>query len=195
MKYFDETPDIQLMGMAGKARSGKDYLSQHYLIEPHDFIPLSLANWFKEEAVRIEGFDYDEIYEEKTPESRNYMQQRGTENGRMKYGEDVWCDIVELRMKYFVDHGLRKFVITDVRFRNEIEWIHELGGSVFYIFGRGGAETDEAKNHQSERELDQIDPDVFDAIVYNSSDVEDQVDRDMKRYLRKVGINKTSTAV
>lgn len=64
---------------------------------------------------------------------REALQKLGTEVGRDVFHPDFWVFELENRLNL---HDL-PVVITDVRFPNEINWIHEMGGKVYEI-QRGG---------------------------------------------------------
>lgn len=53
---------------------------------------------------------------------------------RDKYGEDVWVHALRERIEYCersTPYGA--YVITDLRFPNEVEWVLENGGAIFYV--------------------------------------------------------------
>lgn len=60
---------------------------------------------------------------------REALQKMGTEVGRDVFHEDFWVLQMEHRMQKYN----KPVVITDVRFPNEIDWIHKMGGSVYEI--------------------------------------------------------------
>lgn len=64
---------------------------------------------------------------------REALQLMGTEVGRDIFHQDFWVFQLENRVKTYVE----PVVITDVRFPNEIDWIHSVGGKVIEI-QRGG---------------------------------------------------------
>jgi hypothetical protein len=59
---------------------------------------------------------------------RRALQLMGTEAGRNVFHADIWMHALERRLNLEQD-----YVITDVRFPNEIELIHKLGGVVVCI--------------------------------------------------------------
>lgn len=59
---------------------------------------------------------------------REALQKIGTEVGRDVFHKDFWVQALEQK----VDQN-KHYVITDVRFPNEINWIHEQGGIVIEI--------------------------------------------------------------
>lgn len=153
--YFNIPTDrhLQLIGMAGKAGSGKTYLAKHALL-PIGFVPLAVANHFKVDAVVRDGAPLDEVFfTAKSDETREMLQQRGTEQGRHVYGEDIWVRTMEAWVAAFVAAGVHRFVVTDVRFPNEADWVKQLGGKLVRVLGRGGLEGPLAF-HPSETALD-----------------------------------------
>lgn len=62
------------------------------------------------------------------PEVRRLQQVYGTEAGRDIHGENCWVDALARTMEPGVN-----YVVTDVRFPNEVEDIHSLGGKVVRI--------------------------------------------------------------
>lgn len=110
---------------------------------------------------------------------RSLLQLLGTECLKPHFGEDVWCRLMEKKIK---DGSLGpRVVITDLRFDAEAEMVHHLGGKVLLIerleSGLAGAEAD----HASERG---IDPDKVDYTIQNNGSL-----RELEYELRKVVLN------
>lgn len=59
---------------------------------------------------------------------REALQTIGTEIGRDMFEKDFWIHLLEKRI-----NSKNNYIITDVRFPNEIDWIHENGGHVIEI--------------------------------------------------------------
>lgn len=77
--------------------------------------------------------------------ARHAMQTLGTDWGRGMIGDDLWVNLWVERAGVMHDFH-DKVVADDVRFENEIDAIHQLGGIVIYI-RRGGFGSD---GHASE---------------------------------------------
>ncbi len=166
--YLDQ---MHLYGLAGLAGSGKDYLAKASFV-PQGFVPLGLANSMKVEGVAMIGLPVDEVFGPlKSDKTRHWLQQRGTELGRDKYGDDIWCQHLELWMMYFLTHGVHKFVITDVRFPNEVAWVRACGGKVIRLTGRGGL-VEGAAQHRSETSVS--DGDAWDLVIQNDPELGQQ---------------------
>lgn len=156
---------VQVVGFSGKAKSGKDYLAERTAI-PWGFLPVALANHFKVDAVAKDGLGVGAAFwDDKTADERDLLQKRGTELGRDVYGQDVWLRHTEAWMCYYAAKGFQRFVVTDVRFVNEVTWVQGLGGKVYRITGRGGLAGATA-GHTSETQLDQYAG--FDRVFDNS---------------------------
>jgi hypothetical protein len=160
MGFYLKPGQVQVLGMSGKARSGKDFLAQ-VAVEEFDFLPMALANHFKISAIAkgledlpADQLDIRQMWEnDKDGAHRRALQLEGTERGRNVYGEDVWLRHAEAWMYYFALKGFTRFVVNDVRFINEVRWVQSLGGKVYRVVGRGGA-TSGIAEHPSETQLD-----------------------------------------
>jgi hypothetical protein len=165
VSFYLEQGAINIVGISGKARSGKDYVADKFFIPAH-YMPVPLANGFKFTAVSRLDLAIAEMWEApKSAATRDYLQQEGTERGRDVYGEDTWIKHAETLLYYYHMKGYKHFVVPDIRFPNEARWIHALGGIVIRLHGRGGLEGDAAK-HISETALDDFPG--FDYTVDNS---------------------------
>jgi len=94
---------------------------------------MAFADHFKIAAVCYNNLEYDKVFINKDTQTRQRLQQLGTEQGRNKYGEDIWIKIVYNWMKLYASRGIKRFIITDVRFENEVKFIKELNGIVIKI--------------------------------------------------------------
>lgn len=161
-----------LVGLSGKAGSGKDFLGRQVL-RPLGYQQWSLAWHMKHEAIggiEVNGQivlpEYADVYDRKPPHVREFLQIRGTELGWMRYGERYWCRVADAWMRTARDaFGFTHFYIPDIRFPHEVDWIHEQGGLVIRLHGRGGL-PGLAGQHLSETALDTWD--AFDGHLNNS---------------------------
>lgn len=135
-----------LIGMVGFIGSGKGTVGD-LLINKYGFKSDAFAAPVKDCVAKIFGWDR-EMLEGATSWSRlardqeepwwkdrigsmtprRALQLMGTEAGRNVFHKDIWMYALERRMETGKD-----YVITDVRFPNEIEFIHNLGGVVVRI--------------------------------------------------------------
>jgi len=112
-----------LIGVAGKPRSGKDSIGVH-LEEHHGFFRYAFADYLKWIAVEYFGFSKEELWGEKTEESRKFLQ----ELGRFCTDIDTNFFVSKVVKKIKVDYEKCKrdgipfsAVITDVRREDELK--------------------------------------------------------------------------
>jgi hypothetical protein len=173
---------LQIIGLSGKAGSGKDFVGREVLR------PLGYKQWayawpLKMACVGL-GETFEDVMVNKPPRVRDVLQKFGTEEGREKYGRDYWVRQLGGWLRIMSEEfGLHKFYVTDVRFPNEVEYIQSLGGKVVRLdHGKGLiyplAGTPDAL-HSSETALD--DYTGFDAGFANSPAISPAV---IEEYLR-----------
>lgn len=168
-------PQIEVLGLSGWARSGKDTIAD-YLVETEGYVKVSFAQPIKDalEAlnpeITIEGAVYTirqmiglgwESLKDLSPSVRPLLQRMGTEVGREMFGQDFW---VEAALSRVPDGS--KVVFADVRFPNEANAIRNLGGEIWRIERDG---VGPANDHISEHALNDY---KFDRLILNDSNVE-----------------------
>jgi hypothetical protein len=171
-------PSLDIIAVSGKAWAGKDHVFDNYL-KPLGYHRFALADHFKITAVGRGEATYEEVFVTKPPPVRAALQRIGTEEGRLVYGEDVWCNITLAWMEHFAKNwGITKYCITDVRFPSEVAFVHRHGGRVLRIEAptRSAASplTPGQRIHESETALDGFTG--FDAVISNEPGEEWQVE-------------------
>lgn len=128
---------IPLIGLAGKARTGKDTVAD-LIIEHQGGFRYSFADPIREMLIPL-GIDlrmpeWQKMKETEIPligkSPRYLMQTLGTEWGRNMVCEDLWLRLAAHKLKY----SDSTMVVADVRFENEAEWIRQNGGLLIHIF-------------------------------------------------------------
>jgi hypothetical protein len=167
-----------IIGISGWAGSGKDTLANMmdgynklsfgqavkdalYALNPT--IHIYGVNTTIQKDVARDGWDVVKRHSE----VRGLLQRMGTEVGRNIFGDNVWVDIVFSKMQ-----DNEKYVIADVRFKNEADAIRAGGGQVWRIH-RDGVKA--PNDHVSEHELDDY---KFDRIIVNNGTRDD-----LKKYI------------
>jgi len=132
--------DIEIIGIMGNIGSGKNYVAEKILLPElnkynnKETMFIAFADHFKVHAICFQKLDYDKVFIKKDTETRNKLQQLGTELGRDKFGEDIWINIVYNWMKVYSSRNIKRFIITDVRFENEVKFIKNMGGVIIKIY-------------------------------------------------------------
>lgn len=159
---------LLLIGISGKARSGKDTIGD-YLVEKHDLQSYSFAAPIKKAICEMFGIDMS-LFEDETKKEtvipfwgyspRQMAQMLGTEGGRDLFDKNIWvrrahldwCALIKSSIAVMrIDRGLypaiQGMVVTDVRFENEATWIRNEGGSIIHVSRDSAIKV---SNHSSE---------------------------------------------
>jgi hypothetical protein len=175
---------MQIIGLTGYAGSGKDTVRG--ILEDAGFIGLAFADPIRtmlRELLTSNGIgdcymDDRVLKESVIPELgvsyRHMAQTLGTEWGRALHG-DFWLNIAGAYIDDQAnEQGESHFVISDVRFRNEAQWVRDRGGMVWHIDRIDAAPV---RDHVSESEIDRI---AYDNVIFNNGtfdELKDQVER------------------
>lgn len=178
----------QIVGIAGKKRSGKDTLcSMMQTYHPYQQIAfagalyncmLAMDPWVRAEpgfqrlSALHEEFGY-EACKDMFPDVREYMKKLGTEGVREHIGPTTWLDVVVRKIKA---SPTTSFIVTDVRFDNEAQAIQELGGMVVKL----ERDTNDGDTHVSEN-IENIKQDV----LYRNNSGLDDLDRFAEQLIRR----------
>lgn len=139
---------ITIIGLTGYKRSGKDTIG-NYLVNNYNFTRIAFADTLKEACKIIFGFTDEQVYGDDLKEindeywqhtPRDILQKVGSELFRNRLPEicnnisdDIWIRSVEKKILDLVEEGHTKFVITDIRYQNEIDFIKKLNGVLWKV--------------------------------------------------------------
>jgi len=156
---------IKLLGLAGKARSGKNLAAKYIRDIIHKKDPsrltgeIGFADGVKSVAAEALSVNRMTFFEDESKEKlfrigkdteltgREILQKVGTEMFRETLCDDFW---VHRLMKVISDQPDFFMVVTDVRFPNEVEAIEAAGGIVIRLLRNTGLKDE----HESETALD-----------------------------------------
>jgi hypothetical protein len=136
----------RLIGIAGKAGSGKDTAGAH-LVENYGFEQYAFANPIRAMLGALGAFPASDLIDRDTKEvvigwlgksPRQMAQTLGTEWGRELVHPQLWVLMAQRRWEAAQAAG-EDLVITDVRFENEVLWVKAQGGQVIALERSGAA--------------------------------------------------------
>ncbi len=177
---------MEIIGLLGHQGVGKNYIAENILNEilpKKNTLIMAFADHFKVECITKRNVPYEKVFEKKDKISRRLLQIVGTEEGRNVYGNDIWVNTLETWLNIYKSRGVERFIICDVRFQNEVNWIKKLNGKVIKINASDRFENkicqesndnniakNEISSHVSELEIDTINN--FDFEIDNSIGVD-----------------------
>ncbi len=140
-----------IIGLVGNSGTGKDWVAINQLVR-RAFVPIAFGDELKLIGIMEGVGTYDEFFNTKPAHIRDWMQRRGTEEGRDVFGQDCWIRAAKARMKLDAErYGISNRVFTDVRFMNEFHFLKgELGALMLYIDNPTRAETSILTENQRE---------------------------------------------
>lgn len=155
-----------LIGFSGKKGSGKSFFAD-YLVNNKLFIKLSFASPLKEITKILFNLSDEDVKDPIKKElinpkfnasPRELMQWLGTDimreefNKKFNYSGSIWIDSVKDKVKTLLDNN-KDVVIDDVRFQNEVDMIHSLGGIVINLHNDlDNTLTNSTSTHSSENQ-------------------------------------------
>jgi hypothetical protein len=181
--------EINIVVFTGKKRSGKTTAGK-YLVEKHNYVRMRFAQTLKDMLYEF-GLTDAEVDGElkelpcvklggKTPVQA--MQTLGTEWGRDCMYLGIWTDALNRELEFHIEMGLKRFVIDDLRFLNEKEYIDKLREKYnVLVIGIERVRT-VVGEHRSETEMDNI---LSDRGIENNGSIEElykNVNRVMSMY-------------
>lgn len=167
-----------LIGICGAAGSGKDAIADT-LVNDYGYIRNKFADPLYEMVSAMTGYTVSQLQDRalkekpiswldgKTP--RQLLQTLGTDWGRELICSDVWIRSVEKRVRLALEDD-RYSVITDLRFDNEAEWVHRMGGEVWRVVRDVPDAVACKSEHSSEAG---VSDDLVDRTIPNNRGIED----------------------
>ena len=154
--YAHQTPSqtpnqtVMLIGISGKKRSGKDTVGAMVVewLNEHGFdaAQVAFADQLKDEVAEATGVNR-RMQEMDKERWRPILQWWGVEFRRHYFGQDYWVSKMTQKL-LAMDEDVA--VVTDVRFRDEADFIRASGGFVVRVERETGLQD----GHSSETDLD-----------------------------------------
>lgn len=164
----------RLIGIAGKAGSGKDTAGAH-MVERHGFEQYAFADPIRAMLGALGAFPASDLVSRDTKEvvigwlgksPRQMAQTLGTEWGRELVHPQLWVLMAQRRWEAAQAVG-EDLVITDVRFENEVLWVKAQGGQVIAMERSGAAAV---SSHASEQFDISV---VADVVISNNGTIDE----------------------
>ena len=178
---------LKLIGICGKKFSGKDTMADH-LVKKYGYHKLSLGDPLKQALQVIFGFSDTQLWGSEKEQfdffwqitPREIMQSVGTELFRVHFGQlyphiggEIWVMSLQHHMEQLIQQGISTFVVPDIRFPNEVQWLRRHGGTLVQVTRITTEETTKVGvDHISEHALDQKE-DRPDYIIENNGTYEE----------------------
>ena len=137
-----------IIGITGHKRSGKDTVGK-YLIDNYGFVRVAYADALKEACKIIFSLSDEQLYGDELKDvkdeylkytPREIMQIVGTDLIRNQLPliftnmpKDIWIRAVDKQIKKLHKCGYTRFVITDVRFPDEHDFITKYNGKIWKV--------------------------------------------------------------
>jgi len=174
--------NICLIGLTGNAGSGKSTVAK-YLIDK-GFYKLSFSDPLKRMLIIAGISTYEDLYIKKSKIARWLMQKIGTDIVRNQIDRDFWIKKLKENIDYLLQKNICQFVIDDVRFINEADFVKSYNGILIKI-DRDVLPYQGIYDHESESELYLIKCDY--EIVNNGSidDLKNSVDNIISEICKK----------
>ena len=160
---------MEIIGLLGNRGVGKDYISKKIYNKSNEpTLIVAFADHFKIDAIVDLNIKYEKVFHKKNLETRKKLQELGTKYGRELKNPNIWIDKLENWIRIYNERGIKKFIVTDLRFQNEVDWIHKFGGIVIKVIAPNRnmeriieEEFNEcndlfSRNHISETEIDKV---------------------------------------
>ena len=181
-----------IIGVTGKLGSGKDYITNNVIVPVikkinSRYLQCAFADQIKVNVMTKNNISYSDVYENKTPESRQLLQNEGTEVGR-EQDRNIWVKFLDNWINVHHNRGVNVYVISDARFKNEYEFVKNEGIMIKVVApnrnqdrllkeSRGDNSIyKKISQHASECDLDDFSNDKYDMVIYN--DIDNIIDLD-----------------
>lgn len=165
-----------LIGLAGRARTGKTTAANH-LANMHGFQTYAFADPLRDGLMNIFNLspcDFDDDRKEQPigwlgRSARELMQSMGTEWGRNMVHPELWLLLAEQNLEFLgqAHDAATGFVISDLRFENEADFVRKRGGIVIHVLR---PDATEVNPHVSETGIGIQDNDL---VLHNEGALDD----------------------
>lgn len=177
------------VGILGKKRHGKDTVADYITKTYPNFVKKSFAKPLKDAVQILFDFTDDQLNDENLKEEpdefwgdspRKVLQLVGTELFRNQYDQMFWIKVAKRHIP-----PNKNIIFSDVRFKNEFDFIKENKGIVIFI--KRDIVQYKKDNHDSEKYIDDLAQSADYSIDNNATlnDLYNKIDDIMSKYIIK----------
>lgn len=186
----DQPEPFFIIGLTGYAGTGKDTVRQ-ILTRKHEFHGLAFADPIRsmiEQLLLDAGLGVEYLHNRQLKEQpipalgvsyRHMAQTLGTEWGRA-LRPDFWLRLATETLHAHAERGRSHFVISDVRFQNEVDWVRAHGGVLWRIDRAWAAPV---RFHESERDIELFEADAVIANHGSPADLDAAVSQALRAFV------------
>lgn len=175
-----------IISVSGKLGVGKNWYISNVIIPVLEqkskkrYLEFAFADQIKINTMTKYNISYNDVYEQKTKETRLLLQKEGTEVGR-DTDINIWVNYMSNWMNVHNKRNIEFFIISDCRFMNEYNFIKENNNIMIKInapmrnYKRLLQESnkdlnilEKIRNHRSECDLDNLTNKQFDLVIDNN---------------------------
>lgn len=150
---------MHLVALTGKTGVGKDYIASHLC---NKYYIVAFGDLLKEELMH-HGWSFEDLYVNRTGGSRQVLRMYSEQVLKRK-DKHYFVKRMEQRLKIAEFHGYTHFLIPDLRFPEELEWILSQKGRVIRVVdpeGNQARKKQEGRVEEDEKEPLEYYDDVF----------------------------------
>jgi phosphomevalonate kinase len=181
---------IEVYAFSGKMGSGKNFLAEKIfskMLPQKETAILAFGDQLKIEGITKHGLDREKCFFKKDEYTRKALQDIGTE-AREAVGKEVWISYLREWIELYKSRGVKRFIITDVRYENELRFLKdEFSAFIIRVEAPKRATyeslSNSAHSHASEVDLDNK-TELFDYFIYN--DPEDDASTQVRELVKKL---------
>ena len=178
---------MEIYAFMGKQKVGKNYVAEKLFIPVlnksnfKNTIVMAFADQLKVNAIIKENLPYEKAFGDKDLNTRKILQKLGTEEGRNKFGKDIWIRYLDTWIKIYQERGIERVIITDLRFENEYDYLKGKNAKIIKVIARNRQAKnlninvdEEILKHVSETESDGL---KYDYLINN--DYNENIENDL----------------
>ena len=182
---------MELYAFSGKLGSGKNHVAEkifYPMLPPKNTLIMAFADHIKVDLCIKMKSPYERFFGTKDNHSRKLLQAHGTES-RNLFGSDIWVNTLAIWIKVYQARGIERIIITDLRYKNEADWVKANSGIIIRIEAPERHSkrmlTEQHSHHsQHESETDLDDFTEFDLVIQNDNQDDEEIIEQLEKIIK-----------